>query len=268
MAQQPLMRTEPQEEHPFIQLKDIDLHYANNHLTFHALSQISFELYPRDFVCVLGPSGCGKSSLLNIIAGYERPSGGIVTCNGDIHTKPNPEIGVVFQHSNLFPWLTIEENVGFGLKMKGMPKTERKELVLSYLRMVGLESFGNLFPHQLSGGMKQRAAIARTLVTNPKVILMDEPFAALDALTREKMQCHLHELWKNTGKCIFFITHDVDEALFLSTRILVMKEKPGRIAENIINPLARTHVNQSFSQLRSTKEFAQMREYLISKISN
>lgn len=250
-----------------ISLKNISLNYTQTSTDFKALNNINLDLYDNDFICVLGPSGCGKSSLLNIIAGYLRPTDGVVIVDGKEHTKPDPEVGVVFQQPNLFPWLNIEKNIEFGLKMKKVPNSKRKEIVNNYLEMVGLETFSKLLPHQLSGGMKQRAAIARTLAADPKIVLLDEPFSALDALTREKMQNHLHSIWEKTQKCFLFITHDVDEALLLGKRIIIMHSKPGRIVNDFINPLSKFK-DDSFRLLRGRKEFSQMREYLLDQIQS
>ena len=258
---------EKENEHKsvYISLKDISLSYTQGSGDIEALRDVNLEFYNNDFICVLGPSGCGKSSLLNIIAGYIKPSSGSVIVDGKEHIKPDPEVGVVFQQPNLLPWLNIEKNIEFGLKMKKVPKDKRKEITKYYLEMVQLESFSGLLPHQLSGGMKQRAAIARTLAADPKIILLDEPFSALDALTREKMQNHLHSIWEKTQKCLFFITHDVDEALLLGKRIIIMHPKPGRIIKDFMNPLSKFK-SKSFRLLRSTKEFSEMREYLIDQI--
>ncbi|WP_286905543.1 ABC transporter ATP-binding protein [Clostridium sp. UBA1652] len=251
----------------YISLKDISLKYTQGAGSIEALRDVNLELQDNDFICVLGPSGCGKSSLLNIIAGYIKPSTGSVIVDGKTHTKPDPEVGVVFQQPNLFPWLNIEKNIEFGLKMKKVSKYKRREITKHYLQMVELETSSKLLPHQLSGGMKQRATIARTLAADPKIILLDEPFSALDALTREKMQNHLHSIWKKTQKCLFFITHDVDEALLLGKRIIIMHPNPGRIIKDFINPLSKFK-SDSFRLLRSTKEFSEMREYLIDQIQN
>jgi len=248
-----------------ISLKNISLNYKGSEI--QALENINLELYDNDFVCVLGPSGCGKSSLLNIIAGYLKPTEGSIMVDGKEHTKPDSKVGVVFQQPNLLPWLNIEKNIEFGLKMKKIPTLERSEISSHYLQMVGLENYSKLLPHQLSGGMKQRAAIARTLAADPKIILLDEPFSALDALTREKMQIHLHSIWKKTQKCLFFITHDVDEALLLGKRIIIMHPRPGRIVKDFINPLSRFK-SESFRLMRATKEFVEMREYLIDQIQS
>jgi taurine transport system ATP-binding protein len=243
-----------------IELKNVSLQYSpDQHLV---LQQIDLQLHRNEFVCVLGPSGCGKSSLLQIIAGFQKPSAGEVSIEGRTYTKPNRDIGVVFQHHNLFPWMKIKDNVGFGLKMQGVSKKERETLVGHYLQMVQLESAAELLPHQLSGGMKQRAAIARTIAADPKAILMDEPFSALDAFTRQAMQHHLIALWEQTKKTIFFITHDVDEALLLGTRILVMQPNPGRLALDLANPLKT--IDQS--QPSFDKKFQEVRTYVTSKI--
>jgi ABC-type nitrate/sulfonate/bicarbonate transport system ATPase subunit len=230
------------------------------------LSDINLELRSGDFICVLGASGCGKTSLLRILAGYQKPTSGTVTILGKAHVKPDAEVGAVFQRPNLFPWLTITKNVEFGPQMKGVAKLERKQRVSYYLDMVELTHAATLFPYQLSGGMLQRAAIARTLAADPELILMDEPFGALDALTREAMQLQLNGIWQRTGKTIFFITHDVEEALLLSTHIAVMAARPGRIAKLIDNPFAHRLGHESATLLRSSPEFVEMREYLVSSI--
>ncbi|MBY0050323.1 ABC transporter ATP-binding protein [Brevibacillus agri] len=249
---------------PLIEVKDLCLHYQSRSQSLHVLDHINLHIDNHDFVCVLGPSGCGKSSLLNVLAGFQMPTSGEVIIQGKKHLRPNADVGVVFQHHNLFPWLSIEKNVAFGLQMKSVSKTERQKIVSSYLNMVGLESSAKLWPFQLSGGMKQRASIARTLAADPKVILMDEPFGALDALTRESMQNHLLQIWKKTRKCIFFITHDVEEALLLGTRIIVMHPNPGRIGKDIVNPLS--HHNRPVYELKQTREFHDLRDSIISTI--
>lgn len=255
--------SERAQHHPLIELRNISLqHNGKNDLP--VLDQINLRLDANDFVCLLGPSGCGKSSLLNILAGYQKPTAGEVMINDKPHTRPSSDVGVVFQHHNLFPWMTIEKNVEFGLKMKSVPKSERKKLVSYYLHLVGLEDSAKMLPYQLSGGMKQRASIARTLAADPQAILMDEPFSALDALTRENMQIHLLDIWKKTKKCIIFITHDVEEAILLGKRVLVMNSKPGRILVDLPNPLSK--YNQSVDEIKHLKEFNDLRHYLISAI--
>lgn len=250
-----------------ISLEHIDLIYnADGDAPFHALHDINLNLNSGDFVCAIGPSGCGKTSLLRVLAGYETPTQGSITVDGQPHTQPDAEVGVVFQQPNLFPWLTIEKNVDFGPRMKGVDPEERRQRVSHFLDMVGLLEAARKLPFQLSGGMKQRAAIARALAANPKIILMDEPFGALDAFTRESMQLNLHEIWSKTHKSIFFITHDVEEALLLSTRIILMYANPGRIVEDVANSFSAQLGSKSPSELRLSKEFIEMREYLVRRI--
>lgn len=250
-----------------IQLQGIGLTYRNGTSEEQALHEINLRLEPGEFIAVLGPSGCGKTSLLGIIAGYLRPTRGSVTIGGKRHASPDSEVGVVFQQANLFPWLSLARNIEFGLRMKNRPKAERRARVAYYLDMMGLTASARLLPHQLSGGMKQRAAIARTLAAEPEIVLLDEPFSALDALTRESMQVHLREIWRRTGKCLFFITHDVDEALLLSTRLLVMHPGPGRIVEDLVNPLATGH-DRSFDEIRESREYAELRRFLVQRIGS
>ena len=247
-------------------LSDIGLTFGSGSSHVEVLREVNLELRSGDFVCVLGESGCGKTTLLRVLAGYQRPTAGSVTVSGKKHTKPNPDVGVVFQRPNLFPWLTIANNVEFGPRMRGVPKLERKQRASRYLHMVGLQDSAKQLPYQLSGGMQQRAAIARTLAADPKLILMDEPFGALDALTRESMQTHLKDIWEQTRKTVFFITHDVEESLLLATRIIVMHARPGRIVQNLENPFAHALGHQTATQLRVSKDFVQMREHLVSSI--
>lgn len=230
------------------------------------LRDINLSLFPRDFVCVLGSSGCGKTTLLRVLAGYQRPTTGIVTVAGRRHTKPDPDVGVVFQRPNLFPWLTIAKNVEFGPKMKGVSDRERKQRVSATLEMVGLSEAANFLPYQLSGGMQQRSAIARTLAAEPAIILMDEPFGALDALTRESIQTHLRGIWQKTGKTIFFITHDVEETLLLATRIVILHARPGRVVKDIVNPFAYRDHEVTPASLRLSREFLEMRQNLVDSI--
>ncbi|MDJ0661114.1 MAG: ABC transporter ATP-binding protein [Crocosphaera sp.] len=249
-----------------IRLENVSLVYNNNRNSFEALYQINLEILTGEFICVIGPSGCGKTSLLQVIAGYQNPTQGSILVGERPHNKPNAEVGVVFQTPNLFPWLKIEQNIEFGPKMKGIPKPERQKTVQTYLNLVGLVDAGQKFPYQLSGGMKQRAAIARVLAADPKIILMDEPFSALDALTRESMVLNLYQIWQTTQKSIFFITHNVEEALLLSTRVLVMHSNPGRIVQDISNPFAYQLGTKHPSAIRADPQFVQMREHLISSI--
>lgn len=204
-----------------------------------ALSDLSLTIRPGEFVSLLGPSGCGKSTLLNIVAGLERPDGGQVLVDGLAVSGPGPDRVVIFQEAALFPWLTVRENVEFGLKMIGVPSGERRELAHRHLKAVHLMRFTGSYPHELSGGMRQRAAIARGLAMDPRVLLMDEPFAALDEQTRILLHGEVQELWEKTGKTIIFVTHNIREALFLSDRIFLFGIRPGRIKREFRVPTPR-----------------------------
>lgn len=194
-----------------------------------ALPPIDLCLCLGDFLCVVGPSGCGKSTLLNIVAGFEPPTAGRAVLDGQVITKPGAERGVVFQQGALFNWLTNLENVAFGPRARGIPASEARIRAQKMLDMVGLGSFADKYPYQLSGGMQQRVGIARALVNEPEVLLMDEPFAALDQQTRELLQEEVRRIWQETGKTVMWITHSIEEALFLATHIIVMSARPGRI---------------------------------------
>lgn len=218
-----------------------------------ALKAINFEAYKREFVCVVGPSGCGKSTLVRILAGLETPSIGEVLLDGSAVNGPGPDRGMVFQGYTLFPWLTVKKNVMFGLEMSGHGQHVSEQQARQWIDLVGLNKFVNAYPHQLSGGMKQRVAIARALATQPRVLLMDEPFGALDAQTRAKMQAYLHEIWQNIDITIIFITHDLDEAIYLADRVLVLKAHPGEVQEVIEVPVPQP---RSPDQLLSPEFFA------------
>ena len=196
-----------------------------------ALNGVDMDIHENEFICVVGPSGCGKSTLLNIIGGLETPTEGKVLVDGAEVTGPGPDRGIVFQQYALFPWLTVEKNVQFGLKLQGKSKEEAEELAHKYLKMVYLEGFAKAYPKELSGGMKQRVAIARAYAVNPQVLLMDEPFGALDAQTRTQLQQELLNTWEKEQKTCFFITHDVEEAIILAQRVVIMCARPGRVKE-------------------------------------
>jgi NitT/TauT family transport system ATP-binding protein len=203
------------------------------------LDSLSFRAYRREFLSVIGPSGCGKSTLIRILAGLEEATDGAVLLNGKTIQGPGPERGMVFQGYTLFPWLTVKRNIMFGLEVGGMGRTAAESEALQWIDMVGLAQFANHYPAQLSGGMQQRVAIARALANKPAILLMDEPFGALDAQTRAKMQSHLLQIWNNVDITIIFITHDLDEAIYLSDRIMVLKANPGVIGEIIEVPVPR-----------------------------
>jgi NitT/TauT family transport system ATP-binding protein len=207
--------------------------------SFETLRGVSLSAQPGEFICILGPSGCGKSTLLGALAGHLQPSEGAIRVDGRPVQGPHPDRGLVFQQHTLFPWKSVLDNVAFGLKMKGVARKERRTQARELLKLVGLEGFENSYPSQLSGGMQQRVEIARVLINHPRVMLMDEPFGALDAQTRLKMQELLLDVWARIKTTIVFITHDIDEALFLADRILIMSPRPGRIIEEIALDFAR-----------------------------
>lgn len=222
---------------------------------FHAVQDLSLGIDDNEFVTVVGPSGCGKSTIMNMAAGLLLPSGGTVYVDGEPVRGPGPERGVIFQQYALFPWLTVRENVEFGLKIKRLPKAERREIVDRQLDFTGLTDFADALPKTLSGGMKQRCAIARAYAADPSILLMDEPFGALDALTRVHMQSQLLETWRQEKRTVMFITHDVDEAVFLANRVIVMAARPGRIHKIIDVDLPPNRTEE----LRTTDQFMAIR---------
>jgi NitT/TauT family transport system ATP-binding protein len=215
-----------------------------------ALRDISFTVRKREFVCVIGRSGCGKSTLIRILAGLETPTAGKLLVEGREVQGPGPDRGMVFQSYTLFPWLTVKKNVMFGLQRIGVDSYNAELEAMSWIRMVGLAEFADHYPSQLSGGMKQRVAIARALANKPRVLLMDEPFGALDDQTRCTMQSYLQEIWQNVEVTILFITHDLDEAIYLADRILVLDANPGRVQEIIDVPLPRPRTPEQFVEPR------------------
>ena len=212
-------------------LKNVSRTFISKENTVSALDNVNLEVKDEEFICILGPSGCGKTTLLRIIAGLDKPTAGEVLLDGVIVDKPGQDRGMVFQDYSLFPWRTVIDNIVFGLEVLGVDKSERYGSAREYLELLGLEKFENSFPYELSGGMRQRIAIVRALINNPKLLLMDEPFGALDAQTRNIMQAELLRIWEKKHKTILFVTHSVDEAVFLADRIVVMSARPGTIKE-------------------------------------
>ncbi len=222
---------------------------------FTAVAELSLAIADNEFVTVVGPSGCGKSTIMNQAAGLLTPTSGEVRVDGQVVTKPGPERGVIFQQYALFPWLTVRQNVEFALELQKIPKQERRRIADEQLELTGLTAFADALPKNLSGGMKQRCAIARAYAANPSILLMDEPFGALDALTRVHMQSQLLETWEQEKRTVMFITHDVDEAVFLANRVIVMAARPGRIYRiiDVDLPYPRT------DELRLSPEFSVIR---------
>lgn len=218
---------------PKVVIKDVKKIYDGRNGPVVALNGANLEIRNNEFICVVGPSGCGKSTLLNILAGLLEPTSGEVLVDGKPVEGTSVDRGVVFQQYALFPWLTVKKNVEFGLKLQKKSKEECEEIAMKYIKMVGLEKFTNSYPKELSGGMKQRVAIARAYAVNPSLLLMDEPFGALDAQTRTQLQTELLKTWEEEKKTCFFITHDVEEAILLASRVVVMSARPGRIKEVI-----------------------------------
>jgi NitT/TauT family transport system ATP-binding protein len=225
-----------------------------------ALDHISLEVADKEFVCILGPSGCGKTTLLRLIAGLTTARTGSIVLDGDEMQGPSPKIGFVFQEYSLFPWRTVIDNIAFGLEMKGMPKEERYRIAEQYLELVNLTSFKTSYPSELSGGMRQRVAVARALALDPVLLLMDEPFGALDAQTRNMLQTEILDIWEKTKKTIVFITHSVDEAVYLADRIIVLSPRPGRVCKIVPIDLPRPRD-------RTSVEFATLRRNILDLIS-
>ncbi|HPE62549.1 MAG TPA: ABC transporter ATP-binding protein [Methanothrix sp.] len=228
-----------------LEIKGLSKTFSVKGKRFEALRDVNLSVGDKEFICLLGPSGCGKTTLLRIMAGLERPTSGEVTLDGVPIERPGPQRGMVFQEYSLFPWRTILDNVAFGLELKGVSKEERYEKARRYITAVGLAGFENSYPHELSGGMKQRVAIVRALVNNPKALFMDEPFGALDAQTRNVMQAELLRIWQEQQKTVVFVTHSVDEAIYLADRVVIMSARPGQISEIIKIEIPRPRVRTS-----------------------
>jgi NitT/TauT family transport system ATP-binding protein len=245
-----------------IEIKDFNLNYETLDGTVEAVTDVDIRVEPGEFVSVIGPSGCGKSTLLNAVAGFLKPTSGKVTVDCERVSGPSADRGMVFQQYSLFPWKTVRQNVEFGLKMKGIERYRREQAARTLLGIAGLSQFENRYPDSLSGGMKQRVGIVRALATGPKVLLLDEPFGALDAQTRLIMQQVLTNMWQNLKISVLFVTHDIDEAIFLSDRVYCMTARPGTVKAEIAIPLERPR-RQS---IMMSTEFLALRRGLMSLI--
>ena len=251
-----------------LEVKDVSLDYESKTGVIHALENISFNIDEHDFVCVLGPSGCGKSTLLKLIAGFEQTTKGELLLEGKKIDSIDCHRGVVFQKDNLFEWFNVRNNVNYGLRMRGqLSKQEIDAKTDAMLELMGLSEFADKKVYELSGGMRQRVSIGRTLINDPEILLMDEPFSALDALTREQLQDALRSLWMDQKNTIFFITHDIDEALMLGTRIIVLSSRPGRI----VRDMSLDYTNQIFKAGNSRRilkqDYYELRRELFDLIS-
>lgn len=241
-----------------LEVKGLHKYFQTNNGALLALKDINISVKRRELVCVIGASGCGKSTLSRIIAGLEQYDSGEVLLDGQPVTDVGADRGMVFQGYTLFPWRTVKQNVMFGPQMRGQNTIEAERAALQWLELIGLQKFADHYPHQLSGGMKQRVAIARALVNEPRMLLMDEPFGALDPHTRQKMQQHLLEIWRNIDITIVFVTHDMDEAILLADRIIVLKPHPGQLQEIIDVPLPRPR----YPEMMSEPTFRVIKDYL------
>jgi NitT/TauT family transport system ATP-binding protein len=237
---------------PIVEIKRVSKVFQLQDQTIHALSDASLSIRKGEFVCLIGASGCGKSTLLRIMAGFEQPSSGEALMWGKPIGEPDPTRGMVFQDYALFPWLSVRENIAFGPAARGLASSQVKETVDKFIELVGLNRFANAYPHQLSGGMKQRVAIARVLANDAELVLMDEPFGSLDAMTRERLQDELLEIWQRTRLTVVFVTHSVEEAIFLANRVVVMTPGPGRIeSDNALDlPRPRDVASPEFNAIR------------------
>jgi ABC-type taurine transport system ATPase subunit len=250
-------------DRPLVEMREISMEFAARDGTIHAVDRVSLTVAEGAFVCVVGPSGCGKTTLLRVIAGFVAPTAGQAVLDGVPIEGPDHQRGVVFQQPTLYPWLTVRRNVEFGPRMRGIAPARRRELAEHYLQMVRLWEFRDKAPHELSGGMQQRVAIARVLANNPRILLMDEPFGALDALTREHLQEELLKIWRETRKTVFFITHSVEEAVYLATTVAVMSRRPGRILATIDAPFSRQGGTTDGRVVKSSSEFVALREQVL-----
>ena len=250
----------------FVAFEDVSVSFGAGAATVRALDHATLSFERGDFICIVGPSGCGKTTLMQTLGGFLKPTTGHVRVDGAEVTGPGADRGVVFQQPALFPWMTVANNAGFGLRLRGTARAARDQRVEELLRLVGLWDFRGRYPYELSGGMQQRLAIVRALCNDPKLLLMDEPFGALDALTREKMQAELHAIWRRTGMTVVFITHSVEEAVYLGTDVVVMSPRPGRIIAQIPCPFALESGDRQIRSIKARQDFITTREKILSMI--
>ena len=251
----------------FVRFRELTMRYAPRRgAPVLALDRVSLDFARGEFVCVVGPSGCGKTTMMQALGGFLAPSEGEVTLEGRAVLRPGADRGIVFQQPALFPWMTVAANAGFGPRVRGVDRAGRARSAERWLREVGLWEFRDRYPYELSGGMQQRLAIARALANEPKLLLMDEPFGALDALTRERMQEALHAVWRQAGMTVMFITHSVEEAVYLGTKVVVMSPRPGRILRVIETPFARRSGAGEIRKIKASSEFVALREQLLGLI--
>lgn len=250
------------EEATKLHIHHVSKTYRSDGQELLAIDEIDLKIKNKEFATLLGPSGCGKSTLLRIVAGLIKPTKGIVRLDGNRIAKPGQDRGMVFQSYTLFPWLSVKENIQFGLEISGMPKAQQEQIAQEFVEKVGLKGFEKTYPKGLSGGMKQRVAIARALANNPAILLLDEPFGALDAQTRALMQELLTQVWEELHKTILFVTHDVEEAIFLSDRVFVMTARPGKIKAEIDIPLGRP---RSY-EIKATEAFLNLKKQALALI--
>jgi NitT/TauT family transport system ATP-binding protein len=250
------------EEPTKLHIHNVSKIYRSDGQEVLAIDEIDLKIKNKEFATILGPSGCGKSTLLRIVAGLIKPTRGIVRLDGNVITRPGQDRGMVFQSYTLFPWLTVTENIQFGLEISGMPKAKQEQIAEEFVEKVGLKGFEKTYPRGLSGGMKQRVAIARALANNPAILLLDEPFGALDAQTRALMQELLTKIWEELHKTILFVTHDVEEAIFLSDRVFIMTARPGKIKAEIDISLERP---RSY-EIKATESFLNLKKQALALI--
>ncbi len=251
-----------------LKAENIEVVYETQNNKLKALENINFSINKADFIVLLGPSGCGKSTILKLIAGFIKPSDGNILMHDKVIDGPGRERGVVFQKTNLFPWLNVSENIQYGLKINKITKEKTLELTEHYLDKVGLKEFKDYYPFELSGGMQQRVAIARTMINEPEILLMDEPFAALDAITRFSMQQFVRELWQQEKQTFLFITHDIDEALSLGNRVLIMSKNPGTILKEFKVDFYKDLLDNPKANVVSEKDYLKIKQEILMLINS